>query len=1116
MLSAFTARPIVELKQRDKSRIESILAYGDRLLVGLNTGILRIYRINEVNDEPEPNTSTESTEDTEDVAPKSKQRPADLLREVEKFARRPIQQLAIIKEANILVSLSDNYVSIHDLQTYELQERLEKTKGATCFAVISNIVKDPETGIPSIVSRLAVAVKRRIILWSWQDMELSSETAELTLIAAVKSLTWATGTKIVAGMDPGFVLVDIESQDVADIVKPGALSDANGQQGARFGAVGSSGMGYMGMGSWVPKPMATKLGDGEMLLAKDVNSLFIDTNGKALEKRQIPWTSAPEALGYSYPYMLALQHPSKGALEVRNPDTLNLLQIVQVPNASFMHVPQPNISLAHAGKGFLVASDRCIWRMGALHYEAQIDALVAQNRFDEAVSLLNMLEDTLLKDKQGRIRDIQIRKARNLFEQRRYRDAMDLFSDAVAPPEKVIALFPKLIAGEFSSIEESESEPETDEEGGKTDEEIAAAEKNATNANSITRAMFGRLVSEQKKDSDAASVRSVKVDNDVSSARGKKVAERNVDGQDKPLQGKDLTLAVTALFGFLAQTRAQLQKFINYDGTLKTPLPPKDERPEDYRPPFAPFILLPEDTNEEIDWAGRLHKVARITDTTLFRAYMFARPGMAGPLFRLDNFCEPNVVREKLYESGRYTDLIDFLHGKKMHYEALEILQKFGKGEAEEEVPAALQGPQRTISYLQQLPPDLIDLILEYAEWPIREDPDNGMEIFLADTENAETLPRDRVLEFLQKIDHNLAIRYLEHIIYELNDQTPEFHQRLIDEYLDRLKTSDPDTADKDGYYDKWREKVESFLRSSNQYNKARVFRALPQDEPHFFEARAIVLSKMGQHKQALQIYVFQVKDYEKAEDYCNHVYLSSIKNPAARTSRATGKPSAFLHQDPEDAEPSIYHTLLSLYLTPPPPQTPNFEPALSLLSRHGARLPASSTLDLIPPSLPIADLESYFRGRIRSANSVRNSERIVAQLRAVEKLSVEKDLLLGTGSVDRVGGRNRRVVVGEDRHCSVCGKRFGNSAIRVYPDDVVVHYGCFTRGMQATVGSPAGGAASSWGTSRAAAGVVGSASPDGWTGLGAGMAALRRGKSPTLASPEPKIGVQRWDTWAG
>lgn len=28
MLSAFTARPIIELRQRDKSRIETLLAYG--------------------------------------------------------------------------------------------------------------------------------------------------------------------------------------------------------------------------------------------------------------------------------------------------------------------------------------------------------------------------------------------------------------------------------------------------------------------------------------------------------------------------------------------------------------------------------------------------------------------------------------------------------------------------------------------------------------------------------------------------------------------------------------------------------------------------------------------------------------------------------------------------------------------------------------------------------------------------------------------------------------------------------------------------------------------------------------------------------------------------------
>jgi hypothetical protein len=41
--------------------------------------------------------------------------------------------------------------------------------------------------------------------------------------------------------------------------------------------------------------------------------------------------------------------------------------------------------------------------------------------------------------------------------------------------------------------------------------------------------------------------------------------------------------------------------------------------------------------------------------------------------------------------------------------------------------------------------------------------------------------------------------------------------------------------------------------------------------DPDYYEARAIVLSKMGSHKQALAIYVFQLKDYQKAEEY---VYL--------------------------------------------------------------------------------------------------------------------------------------------------------------------------------------------------------------------------------------------------
>ena len=211
----------------------------------------------------------------------------------------------------------------------------------------------------------------------------------------------------------------------------------------------------------------------------------------------------------------------------------------------------------------------------------------------------------------------------------------------------------------------------------------------------------------------------------------------------------------------------------------------------------------------------QLLETARLVDTTLFRAYMFARPSMAGPLFRLPNFCDAKVVNEKLLETGRYNDLIDFFFGKGLHREALDLLKKFGQEDAESEGTSQLKGPQRTVGYLQNLPPEMIDLILQYAEWPLRVDPDLGMEVFLADTENAETLPRSKVLDFLQKIDQKLAIKYLQHIIHELNDTTTAFHQRLIDVYLNGLKSRKFANEEEKAA---WKEDFLEFLRSSRHY----------------------------------------------------------------------------------------------------------------------------------------------------------------------------------------------------------------------------------------------------------------------------------------------------------
>ncbi|KAL8779961.1 MAG: hypothetical protein Q9213_006686 [Squamulea squamosa] len=1028
MLSAFTARPIVELKQRDKSKIESILAYGDRLLVGLSHGSLRVYRVNEHIDETHAHDGP-AAEDQR-PSPSSKQNAVDLMREEEKFSKYKIEQLAVIKEANILISLSNGLVSTHDLQSYELQETLVKTKGATAFAVTSNIVKDPSTGVPSIVSRLAVAVKRRVILWSWHDSELEPDTAEHTLVTGIKTLTWATGTKIVAGLTSSYVLVDVTTSVVTDIVGPGSIGGAPGQDGGRFGGVGVSTINYMGLGGAAPKPLATQLGPEQLLLAKDINTLFIDTNGQPLGRRQIPWAVAPEAIGYSYPYLLALQ-ATKGTLEVRNPETLTLLQTISLPNASQLHISQPNISLAHAGKGFLVISERCVWRMGALEYDSQIDELVDHGRLDEAISLLGMLEDALLKDKEGRLREIKMLKAQNLFDLRRYRESLDLFTEVSAPPDRVIRLFPPIIAGQLSAHSATVHDAKN---GTFSEPDVVTSESGSRQPTGLTK----------PTDHDESAIKNANlshISTDESKESTTDIPRSNGEHPWQPqegtvLEGKDLKAATAELRPFLVQARTRIQKYLNPDGTLKDAHGTKSLDVSDVQE--AQELLLAHAPGSEEERRQQLVETAKLVDTTLFRAYMFASPSLAGPLFRLDNFCDPDVVKEMLIGTGRYNDLVDFYYGKKLHEQALELLQRFGKKEQGDEIASQLAGPQRTVSYLQSLPAEMIDLILRFADWPLDVDPQLGMEVFLADSENAETLPRQRVLDFLSSKDKALAEKYLKHIIEELNDTTPSFHQKLVDIYIQGLKegkfTEESDRK-------RWEEHALSFLRSSRYYHPYKALQMLPADNPRFYEARAIVLNKMGQHRQALEIYVFKLQDPVKAEDYCNQVQLaqtsSTITPKQGQRSTAT---------DLEEKTTSIYHSLLSLYLSPPPPHKPQWGPALNILAKHGARMPASSTLDLIPEILPIKELESYFRGRIRSANTTINESRVTVALRSSLVFSEELKLRLGDGIPGGNGGRNRHVLITEDRVCGVCYKRFGGSAIKVLPNNSVVHYGCSDR----------------------------------------------------------------------
>ena len=223
---------------------------GDRLILGLSTGALRVYRVHSPDS---PNVSL------------------SLLRTVESFSRRKIELLACIKEAGILVSLADSNVHIHDLNDFSLTETLNKARGATALAVTSNVERDAETQIPSIVSKLAIGVRRKLLMYSWADGGFQ-EGKEVTLSGQVKSLTWANGHRIVVGLASGFVVVDVDTASVEEVVPS---EGANGGGGSKARDEKAGWGSYVGMGGWGSRSLSTRIGGDELLLVRDCKKSIV-------------------------------------------------------------------------------------------------------------------------------------------------------------------------------------------------------------------------------------------------------------------------------------------------------------------------------------------------------------------------------------------------------------------------------------------------------------------------------------------------------------------------------------------------------------------------------------------------------------------------------------------------------------------------------------------------------------------------------------------------------------------------------------------------------------------------------------------------------------------------
>ncbi|KAH9926823.1 hypothetical protein B0H21DRAFT_138019 [Amylocystis lapponica] len=1016
-----------------KERAESLTVQGNRFYIGTATGNLHVYAYDESNESEQPATLVETRKG---------------------LSRRAIDQLGFVKDVNSLVVLSESLVTLYPLPTFAPPTPLTKTKGALSFASFTGVAySDPEQStdgdfvkakaVPAVVTYLAVGCKRKMVIYSWKDGE-PQEVQEAVLPHSPRAMVFLSLDDICFGYSPTeyamFSLKTSITTELANPVSPTTSGAGIGSMG--MGALSGLG-GYMSLGLGVKaKPCVVAINEKEALVAKDNSGIFVGEEGKQTRSINIDWPAPPEDLGFVKPYVFSVMpagsvpisqlDSSSGSststttfipspvLEIRSSISLQSVQTHPFPPTIVGSQPVVNhtvrlLTASPSAKSplFLVTTptDRAtatttgssIWQFRMKPWSKQIDELVEEGSYADALALLDSIDSAVLTDKDSRVRRVRALHAVSQFRVAHFDDAINTFLDLDINPAKVVALYPESLAGRLSVPQDEwihlfggtakpppASPPGEDVKGERQDASTSAGTppRAPSPIRAVPRTVLDNVITATTNDDDSASI------------------APSVSGRARGKRKDNFHLSVETLMRYLSDRRPKVRGALEALGITseqahRMPFLSATAAEELFRLPDAPLSAL---TPEQL-----VH-FAQIVDTVLFKSYLLVRPTLLAPLCRLGNWCEVSEVEEVLRAREKFSELILLYNGKKMHDKALDLLRQLS--DKETDIRDKLMP---SVTYLQRLGPEHLDQIFEHSRWIFEQDADIAFEVF---TSEEVELPRQAVAEFLEKIDPVICARYLEHLIDERGEETQSFHDRLAELYL-RLTITAQRQGDEELRKNAYT-KLLHFLDATHQYSTDRLFGLLPSDD--LFEAKAILLGRLGRHDSALEIYVYRLHDFLTAEEYCKRVY-----KPGTETR-------------------NVFITLLRTYLRPSAQAAAPADllaPALALISRHGPRLDAAETLQLLPPLVAAHDVRAFLFAALRTP---------IFDTRVVREVAHARDAQAAQRLMQL---QSRRVKVTDSRICPQCHKRIGYSVIAVHaPRGEVTHYQCrevFSRKLKET-----------------------------------------------------------------
>ncbi|KAL3984658.1 Vacuolar sorting protein 39 domain 1 family protein [Acanthocheilonema viteae] len=438
----------------------------------------------------------------------------------------------------------------------------------------------------------------------------------------------------------------------------------------------------------------------------------------------------------------------------------------------------------------------------------------------------------------------------------------------------------------------------------------------------------------------------------------------------------------------------------------------------------------------DIDTVERLknhENVLQVVDTTLLKCYLQTNESLVALLLRLpDNMCIVADSEKVLLEHEKYNELYILYERKGLHRKALTLLMEQAHIEG-----SPLRGYSMTIEYLQKLGSKHLDLIIEFAAWVLQENFSAGLSIFTYDSAEIRSLDRGRVLTFLTHECTAAVIPYLEHIIYEWNEDLPKFHESLGQHYISKVKQLQRDyinilgedehiapAGEEEGELGEYRCKLQHFLKTSTAYSPEKLLVQLRHNS--LYEERALLLGRLKKHQQALAIYTQILKNYKAAEKYCTDCY------------------------EPEDPQHSkVFLILLQMYTNPPDTSIvglmqsdhcqaiPNPSEAVRILKEHSDMFDAVEAVTSLPLDYT---LKCVWPGLVTILQTAHDKKHTTMIHKSVCDAALKRALR------QKAVSHSTKFVVDYEIECAACGKKIANSAFARYPNGRLEHFYCYQR----------------------------------------------------------------------